>query len=51
MRAPKSITVYIDETLCNEPPISKPRYKDNLWNDAEIGTYKAKVLEGIVDVP
>ncbi|KAI4712248.1 hypothetical protein J4E89_002514 [Alternaria sp. Ai002NY15] len=51
MRAPRSITVYIDENICNEPSMSKPRSRDTPWNNSEIAAYRAGVLQGIIHVP
>ncbi|KAI4956756.1 hypothetical protein J4E86_005227 [Alternaria arbusti] len=50
-RTPKSITVYIDETICNEPSLSKPRSKGTPWNNSEIAAYRAGVLQGMIHVP
>ncbi|KAI4666363.1 uncharacterized protein J4E79_002401 [Alternaria viburni] len=51
IRAPKSITVHIDETICNEPPISKPRSTDTSWAEQEVEAFMAYVSEGIIPVP
>ena len=49
-RAPKSITVYIDETICNEPPIQKPKFGCGSSTADEIAAEMAAVWQGIVQV-
>ena len=49
-RTPKSITVYIDEHICNEPPIPKPQFGCGSWTAEEIAAETADILQGIVHV-
>ena len=50
-RAPKSITVYINEFVCHRPPIVNSKSMDTLLNHDESAAQRANVLEGIVDMP
>ncbi|KAI4675090.1 uncharacterized protein J4E88_007994 [Alternaria novae-zelandiae] len=49
-RTPKSITVYIDEHICNEPPIQKPKFGCGSSTADEIAAEMEAVWQGIVQV-